>query len=95
MPDFNMRCRLSEPETLELIQQLAEMGLFVENLEKENKDKIFTFLFNFKFKDVAKDQKYQEWLDLRHRPRYKTDWTWRLDIENILWKINQLQEGLS
>ena len=93
MPDFNMRCRLSDSETIEVIEQLAEMGLEIETLENENKAKIFAFLFGVTFKDMAKDQEYQEWLDLHHRPRYKLEWTWRLDIENILWKINQLKEA--
>ena len=95
MPDFNMRCRLSDSETIKVIEQLAEMGLEIETLENENKSEIFAFLFGFRFKDVAKDQEYQKHLDLHHRPRGSIDWTWRLDIVNILWKINQLKEGLS
>jgi len=95
MPDFNMRCRLSDSETIEVIEQLAEMGFKIETLENENKAKIFAFLFGVTFKDVGKDQEYQKHLDLHHRPIYKTHWTWRQDIQNILWKINQLKEGLS
>jgi hypothetical protein len=86
---------LSDSETIEVIEQLAEMGLEIETLENENKSEIFAFLFGVTFNNVAKDQEYQKHLDLHHRPRGGIDWTWRQDIQNILWKINQLKEGLS